>query len=215
MKEAQDAWDALACGDPVPAFETLAEDVIVDRRPFTSADRPGQPGEPVLDGRSGARRSRHRMGMPCDFRATRPALTSSARHGAEADPVKAPAIRPERPSTTEHPMTASLPSSLPAQSVALPAAGATAAPHRGHHHHASAPASTSSTSATGALSGNLTSDQSDAISSLSDLLGTDPSTLVSQLQSGSSLSDLPGANGVPSDALSASLQKGMVIDTQA
>jgi hypothetical protein len=33
MKEAQDAWNALAAGDPGPAFDALSESVIVDNGP--------------------------------------------------------------------------------------------------------------------------------------------------------------------------------------
>jgi ketosteroid isomerase-like protein len=33
LKEAQDVWDALAAGDPGPAFDSLAEDVVVENGP--------------------------------------------------------------------------------------------------------------------------------------------------------------------------------------
>jgi ketosteroid isomerase-like protein len=33
MAEAQSAWDALAAGDPGPAFDSLAEDVVVENGP--------------------------------------------------------------------------------------------------------------------------------------------------------------------------------------
>jgi hypothetical protein len=33
MKETQDAWDALAAGDPGPAFDALSESVSVDNGP--------------------------------------------------------------------------------------------------------------------------------------------------------------------------------------
>lgn len=57
--------------------------------------------------------------------------------------------------------------------------------------------------------------QSDTLTALSSLLGSDPSSLLQQLQSGTSLSDLLSAQGVSMDTLSSQLQKGLLIDTQA
>ena len=50
---------------------------------------------------------------------------------------------------------------------------------------------------------------------MSALLGSDPSSLLQQLQSGTSLSDLLSAQGVGMGALSGQLQKGRLIVTQA
>jgi lambda repressor-like predicted transcriptional regulator len=86
------------------------------------------------------------------------------------------------------------------------------APH-GHHGHGGPPPSASS-SATGALTGTLTADQQSTLSALSNLLGTDSSSLLSQLQSGSSLASMLDDKGISTDTLAASLQKGLLIDTQ-
>lgn len=59
---------------------------------------------------------------------------------------------------------------------------------RGHHgHHAQGAPSAAASSATGALTGTLTADQQSTLSTLSGLLGTDSSSLLSELQSGTSL----------------------------
>jgi lambda repressor-like predicted transcriptional regulator len=86
------------------------------------------------------------------------------------------------------------------------------APH-GHHGHGGPPPSSSS--ATGALTGTLTSDQQTTLSALSSVLGTDSSSLLTQLQSGTSLASLLDAQGVSTDALAASLQKGLLIDAKS
>lgn len=83
--------------------------------------------------------------------------------------------------------------------------------HHGHHGHA---APSSDPSATGALTGTLTTDQQSTLSTLSGLLGTDSSSLLSQLQSGTSLASLLDSKGVSSDTLAASLQKGLLIDAK-
>jgi lambda repressor-like predicted transcriptional regulator len=83
------------------------------------------------------------------------------------------------------------------------------APH-GHHGHGG----TGAPSATGALTGTLTDDQQSTLTALSGLLGTDSNSLLTQLQSGTSLASLLDAKGVSTDALAASLQKGLLIDTQ-
>jgi lambda repressor-like predicted transcriptional regulator len=82
-------------------------------------------------------------------------------------------------------------------------------PGGGHHHGGGG------TSATGALTGTMTADQQSTLSSLSGLLGTDPSSLLTSLQSGTSLASVLDAQGVGTDALASSLQKGLLIDTQA
>lgn len=81
---------------------------------------------------------------------------------------------------------------------------------RGHHGHG---APSSAPSATGVLTGTLTADQQSTLSTLSGLLGTDSSSLLSQLQSGTSLASLLDDKGVSTDTLAASLQKGLLIDT--
>jgi hypothetical protein len=74
----------------------------------------------------------------------------------------------------------------------------------GGHHHAGA-----ARAASGA-DGSATQ----TLSALSQLLGTDPSSLVQQLQSGTSLSDMLTAKGVNLVTLSSQLQKGLLVDTQ-
>ena len=83
--------------------------------------------------------------------------------------------------------------------------------HHGHHGHA---APSADPSATGALTGTLTADQQSTLSTLSGLLGTDSTSLLSQLQSGTSLASLLDDKGVSTDTLAASLQKGLLIDTK-
>ena len=62
--------------------------------------------------------------------------------------------------------------------------------------------------------GTASGAQSDTLTALSNLLGSDPSSLLQQLQSGTSLSDLLSAKGVSMDTLSSQLQKGLLIDTK-
>jgi hypothetical protein len=61
----------------------------------------------------------------------------------------------------------------------------------------------------------VSGSQNETLTALSNLLGSDPSSLLQQLQSGTSLSDLLSAQGVSMDALSSQLQNGLLIDTQA
>ena len=83
--------------------------------------------------------------------------------------------------------------------------------HHGHHGHGAPSAS----SATGAVTGTPTADQQSTLSTLSGLLGTDSTSLLSQLQSGTSLASLLDNKGVSTDTLAASLQKGLLIDAKA
>ena len=39
MRRIQDAWDAVAKGDPVPAFEMIADDVVIRNGPGAGPDR--------------------------------------------------------------------------------------------------------------------------------------------------------------------------------
>lgn len=61
----------------------------------------------------------------------------------------------------------------------------------------------------------LTSDQSDTLDQLASLLGTDSSSLLDQLYSGTSLADLLTDAGVTTSDLAAVLQNGLLIDTTA
>jgi lambda repressor-like predicted transcriptional regulator len=67
----------------------------------------------------------------------------------------------------------------------------------------------------GSGAASVSGSQNETLTALSNLLGSDPSSLLQQLQSGTSLSDLLSAQGVSMDALSSQLQKGLLIDTQA
>ncbi len=84
----------------------------------------------------------------------------------------------------------------------------------GHHGHHGQGAPSSAPSATGALTGTLTADQQSTLSTLSGLLGSDSSSLLSQLRSGASLASLLDDKGVSTDTLAASLQKGLLIDAK-
>lgn len=61
----------------------------------------------------------------------------------------------------------------------------------------------------------LTSSQQDTLDSLSSLLGTSSSSLLGQLYSGTSLSDLLSDGGVSLKDLAGVVQDGLLIDTQA
>lgn len=61
----------------------------------------------------------------------------------------------------------------------------------------------------------LTSDQSDTLDQIASLLGTDSSSLLDQLYSGTSLADLLSDAGVSSSDLAAVVQSGLLIDTTA
>ena len=67
----------------------------------------------------------------------------------------------------------------------------------------------------GVLSGNLTSNQQDMLDSLSSLLSTDSTSLLDELQSGASLSDLVKDKGIDSSSLANVLQNGLLVDTKA
>jgi len=67
----------------------------------------------------------------------------------------------------------------------------------------------------GILSGTLTGQQQDMLDSLSNLLGTDSNTLLDQLSSGTSLSDLVKDKGIDSSKLADVLQNGLLVDTTA
>jgi lambda repressor-like predicted transcriptional regulator len=91
-----------------------------------------------------------------------------------------------------------------------------------HHHRGggSSSDSTSSSSSTdsnvsGVLGSSLTSTQQSTLDSLSSLLGTDSDSLMSSLQSGTSLADLVSAAGVSEGSLASILQDGLLIDTTA
>jgi lambda repressor-like predicted transcriptional regulator len=67
----------------------------------------------------------------------------------------------------------------------------------------------------GVLSGNLTSSQQDMLDSLSSALGTDSTSLLDELRSGTSLSDLVKSKGIDSSTLANVLQNGLLVDTKA
>jgi lambda repressor-like predicted transcriptional regulator len=67
----------------------------------------------------------------------------------------------------------------------------------------------------GVLSGNLTSSQQDMLDSLSSALGTDSTSLLDELQSGTSLSDLVKSKGIDISTLANVLQNGLLVDTKA
>lgn len=67
----------------------------------------------------------------------------------------------------------------------------------------------------GVLSGNLTSSQQNMLDSLSSALGTDSTSLLDELQSGTSLSDLVKSKGIDSSTLANVLQNGLLVDTKA
>lgn len=77
-------------------------------------------------------------------------------------------------------------------------------PPGGHRSHSS--------SSTGALSGTLTTDQQDLLDQLGSVLGTDTDTLVSALQSGTSLTDLLSSAGSAGKSLAASAKSGVLYD---
>ena len=87
--------------------------------------------------------------------------------------------------------------------------------HRGGHHHHSAPPVDPTSTSTGIFGSSLTDDQQSTLDSLSSLLGTDPSTLTSSLQSGTSLSSMLADGGVSQDDAAAVLQNGLMFDASA
>lgn len=66
--------------------------------------------------------------------------------------------------------------------------------------------------ATGVLGGSLTGDQAKTVDALASLLGTDSSSLLDQLRSGTSLADLVSGSSVTSSALAQVLQDGLLFD---
>src|SRR5664279_1638118 len=88
----------------------------------------------------------------------------------------------------------------------------------GHHHHHRGAASQVSGldgSSTGVMSGSLTASQQKTLDSLSSLLGTDSSSLLTSLQSGTSLASLVSSKGVDSSKLASVLQDGLLVDTKS
>lgn len=68
---------------------------------------------------------------------------------------------------------------------------------------------------TGAMSGSLTTTQSDTLSAIADLLETDTDSLLESLQSGNDLGSLLEAKGISLSDLSGAIQDGLLIDTTA
>ncbi len=68
---------------------------------------------------------------------------------------------------------------------------------------------------TGVFGGSITADQQSTLSTLSDLLGTDSSTLLTALEHGSSLVDLLADAGVSSDDLAEIVQQSLLLDATA
>ncbi|NTW39097.1 MAG: hypothetical protein HGA44_04290 [Cellulomonadaceae bacterium] len=68
---------------------------------------------------------------------------------------------------------------------------------------------------TGVFGSGLTASQEDTVSALSDLLGTDSSTLLDVLRNGTSLADLLSDAGVSTDDLADVIEQGLLIDTSA
>ncbi|MCD5309486.1 hypothetical protein [Kineosporia babensis] len=65
---------------------------------------------------------------------------------------------------------------------------------------------------TGVLSGSLTRGQQDTLSSLSSALDKDTATLLNDLQSGTTLTDLAQQSGVDANALALMSQDGLLYD---
>jgi lambda repressor-like predicted transcriptional regulator len=75
------------------------------------------------------------------------------------------------------------------------------------------PARAAGDSASGVLGSSLTDAQQSTLDALSDLLGTDSSSLMDSLKSGSStLADLLSAKGVDQSSLASILQDGLLFD---
>lgn len=91
-------------------------------------------------------------------------------------------------------------------------------PAHHHHHHDTDGASSSGSSgsrATGVLSGTLTASQQTMLGGLSSLLKTDPTSLMNQLQSGTSLSDPVTSAGASSASLAGVVSQSLFVDTKA
>ncbi len=69
-------------------------------------------------------------------------------------------------------------------------------------------------SSSGVLGSSLTGDQQNTLNELSSLLGTDSGGPLDQLKSGTSLSDLFGAQGVDQKSISAVLQDSLLFDAK-
>jgi lambda repressor-like predicted transcriptional regulator len=68
---------------------------------------------------------------------------------------------------------------------------------------------------TGIFGSTLTSSQSKTLDKLAELLGTDSTSLLDTLKSGTSLSDLVQKAGIDSSKLASVLQDGLFVDTSA
>jgi hypothetical protein len=73
----------------------------------------------------------------------------------------------------------------------------------------------SSDTSSGVYGSTLTADQSSTLTALSSLLGTDSGSLLSSLQSGTSLSDLLTSNNIDLGTVAGIMQDGLLIDTTA
>jgi lambda repressor-like predicted transcriptional regulator len=73
----------------------------------------------------------------------------------------------------------------------------------------------SSSTSSGLLGATLTDHQQSTLDQLSSLLGTDSTSLLDSLKSGTSLSDLIGAKGVDQSSLASILQDGLLFDATA
>lgn len=76
-------------------------------------------------------------------------------------------------------------------------------------------ASSSSSTSSGLLGATLTDHQQSTLDQLSSLLGTDSTSLLDSLKSGTSLSDLISAKGVDQSSLASILQDGLLFDATA
>jgi lambda repressor-like predicted transcriptional regulator len=78
-----------------------------------------------------------------------------------------------------------------------------------------AASSGSGDTSSGVYGSTLTADQSSTLDALSSLLGTDSTSLLSDLQSGTSLSDLLSSSNVDLSTIAGIMQNGLLIDTSA
>jgi lambda repressor-like predicted transcriptional regulator len=75
--------------------------------------------------------------------------------------------------------------------------------------------SSTDSSVTGLLSDSPTQDQQNTLNSLSSLLDTDSQSLLKQLRTGTSLSDLVKNAGIDASTLASVVQDGLLFDTRA
>jgi lambda repressor-like predicted transcriptional regulator len=75
-----------------------------------------------------------------------------------------------------------------------------------------APETASSSTSSGLLGATLNDHQQSTLDQLSSLLGTDSTSLLDRLKSGTSLSDLISAKGVDQSSLASILQDGLLFD---